>query len=338
MKESYLITSSPQFHSPLSTPKVMWTVAACLVPAWIWGIYVFGLQALGVTLGALFSALLAECALAWWLSRRITIQDGSAFVTGLLIGFNMPPTIPLHIVMVSSFFAIIVVKWSFGGLGANWMNPALAGRVFVFFSWPIEMTTWVTPQGADAMTTATPLGALKTALGTGAGGGGPLEVLQNVGFPTNYMDLFLGRMPGSLGEVSAFLLLAGGLVLVLLKIAHWGIVVSYLGSFSLLVWVFGGLRYGQGLWGGDVLFHLFSGGLMLGAFFMATDMASSPLTIRGMVVYGVGCGFLTYLLRFFGSVPEGVSLAIILMNIFVPLIDRIFEPERFGLVKKEKRG
>lgn len=290
-------------------------------------------------MAAAIIASVATEALLGLINKDKTVSDGSAFLTGLLIGFNMPPAVPLYVVVVASIFAIAVVKWTFGGLGANWMNPALAGRVFVFFSWTSGMTKWTLPHPGtiDAVTGPTPLGSLKTGLGSiSATVQGPMDLLSAEGVPVTYMDLFLGRIPGCIGEVSALLLILGGLFLIIRKIVNWEIVVSYLGSFALLVWVFGGFRYGNGLFTGDVLFHLLSGGLMLGALFMATDMVTSPLTVKGMVVYGIGCGFMTYLLRFFGSVPEGVSLAIIFMNIFVPLLNRAFQPEKFGMIEPEK--
>ncbi len=338
MKDKLVISSSPQFHHPQSTASIMWTVSACLLPAGVWGIYIFGLRSLLVLAAAIIAAVGTE-ALLNKIKGENTIADGSAFLTGLLIGFNMPPAVPVYVVVVASVFAIAVVKWTFGGLGGNWMNPALAGRVFVFFSWTGSMTTWTLPRvaGADAVTGPSPLGSIKVGLSSITEGiHGPLDLLAAEGVPVSYMDLFLGRVPGCIGEVSALLLIVGGLYLLIRKIANWEIVAAYLGSFALLVWIFGGFRYGQGLFSGDVLFHLFSGGLMLGALFMATDMVTSPLTSKGMLIYGVGCGFMTYLLRFFGSVPEGVSLAIIFMNIFVPLINRAFQPEKFGLVKEEE--
>lgn len=333
MKEKIKITSSPQFHHPQSTNSIMWTVSICLLPAGLWGIYMFGFRALLVMAAAILASVGTE-ALLGRIKNENTVTDGSAFLTGLLIGFNMPPAVPIYVVVVASIFAIAVVKWTFGGLGANWMNPALAGRVFVFFSWTSGMTTWTLPHSGavDAITGPTPLGSLKTGLGSiSATVQGPMELLSAEGVPVTYMDLFLGRIPGCIGEISALLLILGGLFLIIRKIVNWEIVVSYLGSFALLVWVFGGFRYGSGLFTGDVLFHMLSGGLMLGALFMATDMVTSPLTSKGMIVYGIGCGFMTYLLRFFGSVPEGVSLAIIFMNIFVPLINRAFQPEKFGM-------
>ena len=342
-KNNFQITSSPQFHSGMSTSFVMGHVALALVPASLWGIYVFGWRALLVLLVSMAAAMLTEFVLGKITNSDNTLTDGSALVTGLLIGMNMPPAVPLFIPIIASFFAIFVVKWTFGGLGANWMNPALAGRVFVFMSWTGGMTTWTLPGrlgstgSLDAVTGPTPLGSLKTGLLNGVDGiHGPLQLLAGEGVPVTYKDLFMGNVPGCIGEVSAFLLLAGGLYLLLRKIISWHIPVSYIASFSLLVWIFGGNRYGTGFFSGDVLFHLLAGGFMLGALFMATDMATSPVTKKGKIIYGVGCGFMTFLIRFFGSFPEGVSLAIIFMNIFVPLIDRFIKPVTFGVPRKKE--
>ncbi|MDC7224136.1 MAG: RnfABCDGE type electron transport complex subunit D [Spirochaetales bacterium] len=342
-KNSFQIASSPQFHSGMSTSMVMGHVSLALTPAALWGVYVFGWRALTVLLVSLASSVLTEFLLCKLSSRESTIGDGSALLTGLLIGMNMPPAVPLFIPVVASFFAIFVVKWTFGGLGANWMNPALAGRVFVFMSWTGGMTRWTLPgrlgrSGAlDAVTGPTPLGSLKTGLMNGVDGiSGPLQLLAGEGVPVTYRDLFLGNIPGCIGEVSALLLLIGGLYLLVRKIITWHIPLSYLASFSLFVWVFGGHRYGSGFFSGDVLFHLLSGGFMLGVLFMATDMATSPVTKKGKLIFGVGCGFMTFLIRFFGSFPEGVSLAIIFMNIFVPLIDRMVKPVTFGVAPQKK--
>lgn len=356
--EKRLVTTSPQIHHSASTASIMWTVSACLFPAALWGVYVFGTRTLAVLLISLASSLIFEV-LAASGKKRITIGDGSAFLTGLLIGFNMPVSVPLFIPVIASAFAILVVKWSFGGLGANWMNPALAGRVFVFFSWTGSMTTWKTPGtwGVDAATYASPLGAVKAGLADFSGkASGSLDFLSQIGYPESSMgqaaadwfsrtlnirfsaaslDLFLGNIPGCIGEVSALLLLLGAAVLLIKKIITWEIPAAYLVVFSLLVWVFGGNRFGNGFFQGDISFHLFSGGLLLGAFYMATDMVTSPLTRKGMLIFGAGAGFLTFLIRFYGSFPEGVSLAIILMNIFVPLINKYTAPKRFGYVKKE---
>lgn len=359
LKNDKLITISPQIHHPSSTFSVMWSVVLCLVPAGVWGVYVFGLRALAVIAVSVFAALAGEALAGYWM-KKMTLMDGSAFLTGLLVAYNMPVGVALYIPAVASLFAILVVKWSFGGLGSNWMNPALAGRVFVFFSWTGSMTKWNLPltwqTAADGVTGASPLGHIKSGIleftGTSSG---PVDFLSQTGYPVSSMaqsvsawfeatlglstepatwDLFLGNVPGCIGEVSALFLLLGAVYLLAKKIITWEIAGVYIVVFSLLVWIFGGLRLGGGYFSGDVLFHLFAGGLMLGALFMATDMATSPLTRKGMIIYGAGCGFLTFLIRFYGSFPEGVSLAIILMNIFVPMINRYTGPKRFGVAKK----
>ncbi|MDA3808711.1 MAG: RnfABCDGE type electron transport complex subunit D [Spirochaetaceae bacterium] len=327
-----IVSSSPQIHSADSTSKIMWTVVLCLLPAGIWGIYAFGMTALVVILVSIAAAVISEGLLSL-IDKKMTIGDGSAVLTGLLVGYNMPPQISLFIPAIASIFAIVVVKWSFGGLGANWMNPALAGRVFVFFSWTGPMTKWLLPSlnGADAVTGPTPLGSLKSAyFSTSLNVSGPIEFLQSEGLPVTYKDLFFGNIPGSIGEISAFLLILGGLFLLFRKIITWHVPLSYMGSFALLIWVFGGLRMGSGFFTGDILFHLLSGGLVLGALFMATDMATTPLTEKGNIIFGIGCGFLTFLIRIYGSLPEAVSLSIIVMNMFVPVIDRYTKIKKFG--------
>ena len=353
------ITTSPQIHRSTSTSSVMWSVSACLLPAAVWGIYTFGASALVVLLVSIGASVLFEFGINL-IMKKSTLLDGSAFLTGMLIGFNLPPGIPLYIPVVASLFAIGVVKWSFGGLGANWMNPALAGRVFVFFSWTGHMTSWKVPSGiADAVSAATPLSSIKSSLFSYSGNAqGPMELLHEIGFPHSsfdgkvtsflgrileplgakiapgYGDYFFGNVSGCIGEVSAVLLLLGTIYLFARKIITWHIPVSFIATFGLLVWVFGGLQFDSGFFRGNVAFHLFTGGLILGAFYMATDMVTSPLTAKGMLIFGFGAGFFTYLIRFFGSFPEGVSLAIILMNIFVPLINRYTGPKRFGVAPR----
>ncbi|NOY10018.1 MAG: RnfABCDGE type electron transport complex subunit D [Spirochaetes bacterium] len=356
------VASPPHLREGSTTFKIMRTVSLCLVPAGIWGVYVFGLYSLAVLLTSITTSMLTEFIVVKLLKKEITLYDGSAFLTGLLIGYSMPPSIPLYVPVTGVVFAIAVVKHTFGGLGKNRMNPALAGRVFVLFSWTGPMTTWLIPKtggAADAVTGASPLGFIKTGLLDFKGHvNGPMDFLVRKGYPftrtdiditawlnqhifslwggsvkNGYIDLFLGNIPGSIGEISAFLLLLGAVYLFAKKIITWEIPVFYLGTVSVLVWLFGGLRYGTGLFHGDVIFHLLSGGLILGAFYMATDMVTSPLTGKGMFFYGTGIGLVTCLIRFFGGFPEGVSLSIILMNVFVPLIDRLTVPVRFGFVK-----
>ncbi|KGM38807.1 electron transporter RnfD [Alkalispirochaeta odontotermitis] len=340
MKPLPLISTSPQIHVPHSTRKMMAWVLVSLVPAFAWGVYIFGFRALLVVGIAVISAVLTEGLLNIAFGRPNSLGDLSAIVTGVLIGFNMPAQISLFIPAVASIFAIAVVKWSFGGLGANWMNPAMAGRVFVFYSWGAEMTHFTIPRTliVDATSGATPLETVKSnLLSLTMGGppgelaGGPMELLEKSGFPGSYFDLWIGRMAGSLGEVSALLLILGAIILTVKRILNWEIPLAYIGSFAFLIWLFDGIQYGNGAFGGDVLFHLLTGGLMLGALYMATDLVTTPLTKPGRIIFGLGCGLLTFVIRRFGSLAEGVSLAIIFMNILVPLIDRFVKPKRYGI-------
>ncbi|MBN2618737.1 MAG: RnfABCDGE type electron transport complex subunit D [Spirochaetales bacterium] len=330
------VSSSPQFHNGDSTFSVMWSVSLALLPSTIWGFIVFGLSSLWIVVVSILSALCGEYILNK-IYKKNTLNDGSAFLTGLLIGMNMPPMMNgfawLYVPIGASFFAIFIVKWAFGGLGNNWMNPALGGRVFVFFSWTKHMTLWKVPM-TDAVTGATPLGAVKSGLlGYSGSASGPLDLLNEVSKDSvSYLDLFLGKIGGSIGEVSALLLLIGAIFLIIKKIIRWEIYVPYLVVFAVFIWIFDGNRFGSGYFSGDVLFHILSGGLILGVFFMATDMVTSPLTSKGMIIYGTGCGFLTFLFRIYGANPEGVSLAIIVMNIIVPLINRYTKPRLFGYV------
>ncbi len=339
----------------MTTAKIMWNVSLALLPAALWGVYVFGFRALVILLVSIVSSVGFEYLLLK-ISKDASIQDGSAFLTGLLIGMNLPSGSSIAVPILASAFAIFVVKWTFGGLGANWMNPALAGRVFVFFSFTGLMNTYPTPRtllnaGADAVGGATYLTSVKMSITdqvlSQAKGS---ELLANLGTPVTAfaeklsgslpfsaytIDAFFGNITGAIGEVSAFLLLLGGMYLMIKKIITWHIPVSFIGSFVILAWIFGGLRNGNGLFSGEVLLPLFSGGLMLGAIFMATDMVTSPVTKTGMLIYGVMIGFFTFLIRYYGSLPESVSLAIILVNIFVPAIDRYIKPKKFGEVVKE---
>ncbi len=353
----FRIESSPQIRDKDNTAKIMWYVVLALIPAGIWGVYNFGAHALVVICVSVITAVVLEY-LFTRLFRKGSIHDGSAVLTGLLVAYNMPPGVTLYVPIIATVFAIAVAKWSFGGLGTNWINPALSGRVFVFFSWTGAMTTWTAPRAwaaVDATSSATVLSSVKTGMIDFSGTvNGPAGFLMNHGYQTSDLaqkitswfshtlgmnispidvDLFFGNVPGCIGEVSAFLIIIGAIFLFSKKIITWYIPVSYLVSFSFFIWVFGGLQFGTGYFSGDILFHLVSGGLMLGALFMATDMVTSPTTPLGMLIFGVGAGFLTFLFRIYGSLPEGVSLAIIIMNIFVPMIDRYVRPKRFGIVK-----
>ena len=344
------VRTSPHIHGNLRTDKAMLFVVAALIPSALWGVWAFGIRALVVLLVSIASSLLVEYLLGL-VSKESTLRDGSALVTGLLVGMNMPPAVPLFIPVIASAFAIAVVKWTFGGLGCNWMNPALAGRVFVFFSFTSEMSAFTLPRvfGVDAVASATPLSALKTAM-TAGGTGHSYELLtlpvtdfasslsDKLGISPYVIDAFFGNVGGCIGEVSSLLLLVGGIFLIATKIITWRIPVVYLGSFALLSWVFGGIPYGLGAFHGEILLPLFTGGLMLGAFFMATDWVTTPTTPMGEIIFAVGCGFFTFLIRYFGSLPEGVSLAIILMNIVSPTIERFVKVRPFGYVRKKKEA
>jgi electron transport complex protein RnfD len=346
---------------------MMWAVFICLTPAAIFGVLLFGLSALAVLLTALAAALLTEVAVTSALGLHHTLGDGSAAVTGLLLGMSMPPGVALHVPVIASVFAIAVVKWTFGGLGKNWMNPALAGRVFVFFSFETEMTQWRLPSvlvqnsasgSADAVSGATILGLLHRGQESGSIGA-PSAFLRSAEFPVSrfderitaflnehlfepvhvflpagYVDPFLGLIPGSIGEVSALLLLLGTVFLWSRRILRWEISFSYFLAFALCTWVFGGTVYGTGPFSGDVLLHLLSGGLVLTLFYMANDPATAPMSPTGMIIYGSIAGILTFLLRFYGSYPEGVALAVLLANVATPVIDRWTRPARFGAARE----
>ena len=346
------VRTSPHIHGSLRTDKAMLMVVIALLPAALWGVWSFGLRALFVLIVSIVGALLTEYLLGK-VSKEFTLRDGSALVTGLLVGMNMPPLEfhQFYIPLIASAFAIGVVKWTFGGLGCNWMNPALAGRVFVFFSFTSQMSTFRTPRVflSDAVTSATPLSAMKTAMSAGgAGRSSDLLTLpvtdfaaslsDKLGISPYAVDAFFGNVGGCIGEVSALLLLAGGIFLLCMKIITWRIPVVYIGSFAVLSWVFGGIPYGLGAFHGEILLPVFSGGLMLGAFFMATDWVTTPTTPKGEIIFAFGCGFFTFLIRYFGALPEGVSLAIILMNIITPTIERFVKTKHFGYVKPEKKA
>ena len=303
------MTSSPHIKHGATTARVMGDVLIALAPALIWGVIVFGLNALLMPLIAAATAVLAELGVQKLLRRPVTVRDLSAAVTGILIGFNLPANDSYFLPVVGAVFAIVVVKQLFGGIGKNFLNPALAARVFLFLSWPAKMTNYPAPFDrtvVDAVASATPR----------SGGSGEL------------LDLFLGRCGGSIGEISALLLLLGGVYLILRRVITWQIPVAYLGTVALITFVF---PRGGGFFDWRfMLFELLSGGLMLGAIFMATDYVTSPITKSGRLIFGVGCGLLTVFLRYFGSYPEGVSFAILVMNCLVFYIDKLTRPRVFG--------
>ncbi len=324
-----LISPSPHVHSGDSIEKNMYGVLIALIPAFICSVVFFGMGAIIVTLTSVLACLIFEYLIQKFiLKRQPTIWDGSAIITGVLLAFNVPANLPIWIILIGALVAIGIGKMSFGGLGCNIFNPALVGRVFLLISFPVQMTTWPMTQGfntsyIDAQTGATPLALLKEAVKTGT----PVnEVLNTEGFVT-YKDMLLGNMGGSLGEVAALALLVGFAFMLFRRIITWHIPVTI---FATVV-IFGGiLHLCDPVQFVNPLFHLLTGGMMLGAIFMATDYVTSPMSSKGMIIYGVGIGVLTIIIRVFGAYPEGMSFAILIMNAFTPLINRYCKPTRFA--------
>lgn len=331
-----LLTVSPSPHIRMAdtTRSIMLDVCIALLPALIWGVYVFGARALTVTLIAIVSAVLAELVWQKLMKKPVTVLDFSAVVTGLLLGLNLPAAVPLWIPAVGSVFAIIIVKQLFGGLGKNFVNPALAARVFLF-AWPHHLTAFTAPEasispialsvnvaetageGVDAVASATVLASLK-------GGTFPTDV--------TVFEALLGYEGGCIGELSALLLAAGFVYLLVRRVITWHIPVTYIGTVFLLSFFFP-----QGAPALDfALYQILSGGLFLGAIFMATDYVTSPITVKGRIIYGIGCGVLTVFIRYFGSYAEGVSFSILIMNLLVWYLDRYTKPARFGGAKVAK--
>jgi len=327
-KEHQLIISvSPHVRSEETTSRIMWSVSASLLPATITGAYFFGPQAVFTIILCIIAAVFSEYVFQKALKKKPSISDGSAFLTGLLLGMNLPPSVPFYIPIVGSFVAVIITKQLFGGLGFNVFNPALIGRAFLLISFPKLMTIWNEPTAAfvhlDAKTTATPLGILKEE--------GAAKLIEVFGDKINlYEQLLVGHRAGSIGETSAIALLIGAAFLFYRGYISWHIPVSFLGTAAVIAWVFGGKG---ALFAGDPLLHLLSGGMILGAFFMATDYVTCPSIKKGQILFGIGCGFLTMLIRLKGGYPEGVMFAILIMNCFTPLIDRSFKTKLFGAKK-----
>ena len=339
-----IVSSSPHIQNDESTTTIMYTVSLFLLPAAVFGALIFGMNAFLILFSSVVVAVISEAVCQKIMKRDITILDGSALLTGLLVGMNMPPDIPLYIPIISSAFAIIIVKQAFGGLGCNWANPALGARVFAFTAWSKEMTTWKPPLSPDGTTSATPLGAVKSFLLEQSDGvlSGPMDVLQSLPqhilkSDVDYLKLFFGYKGGCIGEISVFLLLLGGIYLIYRKIITLDIPVTFLGTVALLSWIFDGLNYGNGYFTGDPLFHLLTGGVVLGALFMATDMVTTPLTTKGRLIFGTGCGLLTIIVRMFGGMPEGVSVSILFMNMLTPAIDRFIKIKPLGFSKRRSK-
>ena len=330
MENKLVISLSPHVHGGDSVKKNMYGVLIALIPAFLVSLYFFGLGALIVTATSVAACLFFEWAIGKFLMKKetTTICDGSAVITGVLLAFNLPSNLPIWIIILGALFAIGVGKMSFGGLGNNPFNPALAGRVFLLLSFPVQMTSWpVVGQltaYTDATTAATPLNLMKQIAG------GNLEALKDL--PSSF-DLLIGNNGGCLGEVSALALLLGLAYMLWKKIITWHIPISILAT----VFVFSGIMHlvDPELYVSPVL-QLLTGGLMLGAIFMATDYVTSPMSKKGMLIYGVCIGLLTVIIRLFGAYPEGMSFAILIMNAFTPLINTYCKPKRVGEVAKKK--
>ena len=317
-----IVSPAPHVHSGDTVSNKMTGVFIALIPAYLAGLYFFGLGALIISITAVLSCVLFEYLIQRYILKgSITITDGSAALTGILLAFNLPSNLPVWEVVIGSFVAIGIAKMSFGGLGNNPFNPALVARVFLLISFPAQMTTWpkpipFNPAYLDAVTAATPLAILK---------GQFSEV------PTT-LNLFLGNVGGSMGEVSALALLIGFAYLLIRKIITWHIPVSILVTVAIFTGI---LHYANpDAFIGSPEFHLLTGGLILGSIYMATDYVTSPMTSRGMLIFGVGIGVITVIIRVFGAYPEGVSFAILIMNAFTPLINKYVKPRRFGEVKR----
>ena len=316
--EKLIVSSAPHAVGPVSTQRIMGTVLIALIPAFIVGIYQFGYRAATLTAVCVIACVVFEYLFNMIMKKKQTVSDLSAVLTGVLLAFNLPAGLPYWIAVVGCFAAIVVVKGLFGGLGQNIVNPAVTARIFLFIAFATEMTTWPTAKGTgvDAVTSATPLGELSM-------GGREAVTASN-------MDLFLGNIGGCLGEVSALALLIGGIFLICTRVITWHIPVSFLGTVAVCGLIWGGFD--------GMVFHLCAGGVMLGAFFCATDYVTSPTLPMGKIIFGIGCGLFTMLIRLFASYPEGVSFAILLMNILTPYIENITEGMMFKAPKKEKGG
>lgn len=313
MENKLIVSSSPHIRSSESIDKIMRHVVIALAPALIASIFYFGFGAIKVLLFSILGAVITEAVIQKIMKKPITINDWSAVVTGILLAFNIPASAPWWIPFIGAIFAIAIVKQIFGGLGHNFMNPALAARAMLLASWPVQMTNWVAP-GADAVSTATPLAIL-------GGEADASAVLPSIA------DVFIGNTGGCIGETSAFLLILGGIYLVYKKVITPRIPLIYICTVAVLSLLLGGFDVTY------MVYQVLSGGLILGAIYMATDYASSPVTPKGQVIFAIGCGIITTVIRIYGGYPEGVSYSILFMNIASPIIDKYTNPRVFGEVK-----
>lgn len=314
-----IVSPSPHIRDEKTTQGIMVDVCIALLPALIASVLFFGYKSIVLSLLCILFSVGFEYLWQKLTKSPVTISDGTAVVTGLLLAFNLPVSAPWWICLIGSFVAIIIVKQFFGGVGNNFMNPALAGRAFLLASWPVIMTTWTNPFGVDAVSSATPMAVLKDATS------GTLPKL---------LDMFTGNIPGCIGETSAIALIIGGIYLIARKVISARIPIAYILTVALFTFIFpsAGLTPLY-----SMAYNVLGGGLMLGAIFMATDYVTSPITSRGQIVMGIGCGILTFVIRRFGAYPEGVSYSILLMNVATPLIDRWTKPRAFGTQKGGKK-
>lgn len=349
MEQKLYVSSSPHVHAGASTRSIMWTVIATLAPATIWSVYLFGMSAIQVIVSTIVFSALAEAASQVIARKPVALNDGSAILTGLILSLTLPPGLPIWICAVGSVVAVVIAKMFFGGLGQNPFNPAMTGRVFLLIAFPGPLTRWLVPVGTqdtlfgapvtamdnagkvvalgaenvDAITAATPLGLLAE------------KGTEAISALSQSSEIFVGQINGSLGETSALLLMVGGIVLIARKIITWHIPVSFLGTMA----IFAGVTHlvDSTAYAGPV-FHLFTGGALLGAFFMATDYVTSPMYAKGKLLFGAGCGILTMVIRLFAGYPEGVSFAVLLMNAAVPIIDTYTRPKKFGFKRLAEQG
>lgn len=339
-----MVNNSPHIQSSTTIKSIMWEVNLALVPALLMAVYNFGLRALFIILTSVLGSVLAEYAIQRYIrNTKVTTNDGSAVLTGILLGFCLPVYTPMWIAFLGGVIAISLGKQVFGGLGQNIFNPAHVARAILLISWPVYLTTWVKPgfntnvSTVDAITTATPLGLLKETAKSGEFIGNMAEQSANLihqvmsSLQISFSDLFLGlNFSGSLGETSKLAILLGGIYLLFRKHISWHAPVT------MMLTVFAGaFCYSKNI--DYALFHLLTGGLFLGAIFMATDMVTSPLTSKGKIIFGLGCGLLTLMIRLMGSYPEGVCFSILIMNAFVPLIDKFCKNKPFGIQKQQKK-
>lgn len=320
-----IISPSPHLHGGDSTKKIMLTVVLTLLPVLAFSVFIYGLSALMITAIAVVSCMLFEYLIGTLLLKRgNTLCDWSAALTGLLLAFNLPVTISPCLVVLGALVAIGVGKMSFGGLGRNLFNPALVGRVFLLISFPVQMTMYPDTAGVDSITGATPLAFVKEALAQG-------KNLSDI-LPMDYLNnAIFGFKDGSLGEIAGVLILLGGVVMMLRKVITWHIPVAVLGSMAIFASILWAVNPEQFV---NPMFQIFTGGALLGAIYMATDYVTSPMSKSGMLIYGIGIGVITILIRVWGAYPEGISFAILIMNACVPLINMYVKPKRFGEAKK----